>query len=131
MRLADFLVLTAVGTALYLAYVARVAGFSWNYFAAVVAMSLTAVVCFQAADIYEVQIFRGHLRQTTRMTSAWAFVFLIFIGASFFAKLGGTVSRFWLGSFFLIGMIALIGQRTLLRALIRRWAQQGRLDRRT
>ncbi len=52
------------------------------------ASPLRAVICFQAADIYQVQVFRGQLRQMTRMISSWAFVFLLFIGASFFAKLG-------------------------------------------
>ncbi|MDB5500368.1 MAG: undecaprenyl-phosphate glucose phosphotransferase [Tardiphaga sp.] len=130
-RIVDFVVLSVVGTALYLAYVARIDGFNWQYIAAIVAMAAAAVVCFQASDIYQVQIFRGQLRQMTRMISAWAFVFLLFIGVSFFAKLGGAVSRLWLSSFFVAGIVILMAERAALRALIRRWAHQGRLDRRT
>ncbi|HEY8332727.1 MAG TPA: undecaprenyl-phosphate glucose phosphotransferase [Tardiphaga sp.] len=130
-RVADFVLLSVVGIALYLLYVARIDGFRWDYVSAIVAMSVAAVICFQAADIYHIQVFRGQLRQLTRMASAWAFVFLLFIGASFFARLGGVVSRLWLASFFVVGLILLIAQRAALRALIRRWAQQGRLDRRT
>jgi Undecaprenyl-phosphate glucose phosphotransferase len=130
-RLADFVLLSAIGNAVYLAYVTRLSGFHWEYVAAIFAMSGTAVICFQAADIYQVQVFRGHLRQLTRMISSWAFVFLLFIGASFFAKLGGEVSRLWLSAFFFCGLAGLIGQRVLLRALVRGWARQGRLDRRT
>jgi Undecaprenyl-phosphate glucose phosphotransferase len=106
-------------------------GFHWEYVAAIVSMSATAVVCFQAADIYEVQLFRGQLRQMTRMISSWAFVFLLFIGVSFFAKLGGEVSRLWLSAFFFVGLAALIAERLLLRAMVRSWARHGRLDRRT
>jgi Undecaprenyl-phosphate glucose phosphotransferase len=105
--------------------------FNWDYLAAIFGMSAAAVVCFQAADLYEVQVFRGLLRQMTRMISAWAFVFLLFIGASFFAKLGSEVSRLWLSSFFFIGLAALIVERLLLRGMVRRWAREGRLDRRT
>ena len=65
------------------------------------------------------------------MISSWAFVFLLFIGASFFAKLGGEVSRFWLSAFFCVGLAALIADRILLRAMVRGWARGGRLDRRT
>ena len=130
-RIADFIVLSLVGTALYLAYVARLDGFAWEYVAAIAAMAITAVVCFQAADLYQIHIFRGHLRQMTRMVSAWAFVFLIFIGVSFFAKMGSSVSRLWMSAFFVLGLVALVAQRAVLRALIRRWAHQGRLDRRT
>ena len=57
----------------------------------------------------------------TRMISAWAFVFLLFIGVSFFAKLGGEVSRLWLGGFFLVGLTALVGERLFLRA----WCAAG------
>src|SRR3984893_4210568 len=129
-RVADFVLLSLVGIALYLGYVAPLAGFHWEYIAAIFGMSATAVVCFQAADIYEVQVFRGQLRQMTRMISSWAFVFLLFIGASFFAKLGNEITRLWLSAFFFLGLAALIAERLLLRSMVRGWAREGRLDRR-
>ncbi len=130
-RAVDFVLLSLVGVALYFGYVAPLSGFHWQYVAAVFAITATAVVCFQAADIYQVQIFRGQLRQMTRMISSWAFVFLLFIGASFLARLGGEVSRLWLSAFFFVGLAALIAERLFLRALVRKWGREGRLDRRT
>jgi len=130
-RLADFVLLSIVGVGLYFAYVVHLKGFSWEYIASIFGVSVTAVICFQASDIYEVQVFRGQLRQMTRMISAWAFVFLLFIGASFFAKLGGEVSRLWLSAFFFVGLAGLIAERLVLRAMVRGWAREGRLDRRT
>ncbi|MCA1395157.1 undecaprenyl-phosphate glucose phosphotransferase [Bradyrhizobium sp. BRP56] len=132
-RLADFVLLSLVGVGLYLAYVRPLAGGSihWGYIASILGMSAAAVVCFQAADIYQVQIFRGQLRQMTRMISSWAVVFLLFIGISFLVKLGGEVSRVWLSSFFCVGLAVLIAERLLLRSMVRAWAHDGRLDRRT
>jgi Undecaprenyl-phosphate glucose phosphotransferase len=130
-RLADFVMLSLIGIALYLGYVTRLSGFHWEYVTAIFGMTATAVICFQASDIYEVQIFRGQLRQMTRMISSWAFVFLLFIGASFFAKLGGEISRLWLSAFFFAGLAALIAERLFLRTMVRGWARDGRLDRRT
>src|ERR1700694_2380183 len=130
-RVADFILLSLVGIALYLGYVVPLSGFHWEYVAAIFGMTATAVICFQASDIYEVQVFRGQLWQMTRMISSWAFVFLLFIGASFFAKLGGEVSRLWLSAFFFVGLAALIAERLFLRAMVRGWAREGRLDRRT
>jgi len=130
-RGADFALLSVVGVALYLGYVVPLSGFHWEYIAAIFGMTTTAVLCFQAADIYEVQVFRGQLQQMTRMISSWAFVFLLFIGVSFFAKLGGEISRFWLSAFFCAGLAALIAERLFLRAMVRGWARDGRLDRRT
>ena len=72
-RLADFISLSFIGISLYLGYVAPMSGFHWEYIAAILLMTLAAVICFQAADIYDVQIFRGQLRQMTRMISSWAF----------------------------------------------------------
>ncbi|OQW53348.1 MAG: undecaprenyl-phosphate glucose phosphotransferase [Proteobacteria bacterium SG_bin9] len=130
-RLADFLMLSLIGVALYLGYVARIDGFSWSHVMAIVAMAASAVVSFQAADIYSVQVFRGQINQMTRMISSWTFVFLLFIGVSFFAKVGGNVSRVWLSAFYAVGLLGLIGQRLVLRSMIRNWARHGRLDRRT
>jgi Undecaprenyl-phosphate glucose phosphotransferase len=130
-RLADFLLVSVVGIALYFGYVVPRSGFYWEYVAAILSMTAAAVICFQAADIYEVQVFRGQLRQMTRMISSWAFVFLLFIGASFLAKLGGEVSRLWLSAFFFVGLAALVAERVFLRAMVRSWARDGRLDRRT
>jgi Undecaprenyl-phosphate glucose phosphotransferase len=130
-RVVDLILLSFVGIGLYLAYVTPLTGFHWEYVAAIFGMSLAAVICFQAADIYEVQVFRGQLRQMTRMISSWALVFLLFIGASFLVKLGNEVSRLWLSAFFFVGLGALIAERLFLRSMVRGWARQGRLDRRT
>src|SRR3979411_375169 len=130
-RIADFILISLVGIALYFGYVVPLSGFQWEYVAAILGMAAAAVICFQAADIYQVQVFRGQLRQMTRMISSWAFVFLLFIGVSFFAKLGGEVSRLWLSAFFFVGLAALLAERLFLRALVRGWARDGRLDRRT
>ncbi len=130
-RMVDFLLIAGIGIALYLGYVTRIDGFHWSWLAAILGMTMTAIMCFQAAGIYEVQVFRGPLRQMTRMISSWAFVFLLFISASFFLKLGDAVSRLWLSAFFFAGLAGLIVCRLVLRALVRRWGRDGRLDRRT
>ncbi len=130
-RLADLLVIAAIGFALYVGYVARIDGFSWFYPAAILAVTLTSVLMFQAADIYEVEVFRGKLQQMTRMISAWVLVFLLMMGISFLLKIGSSFSRLWLSAYFFVGSAALIAGRLALRSLVRRWAREGRLDRRT
>ena len=130
-RVADFGLIGLIGIGLYFGYVVRIDAFSWSYIFAILGIAAVAVICFQASDIYDVQVFRGHLRQMTRMISAWAFVFLLFIGASFFAKLGDAISRLWLSAFFFLGLGSLIAERLTLRSLVRHWGREGRLDRRT
>ncbi len=132
-RLSDLLLIAATGFALYAAYVMPLDSyaFRWSYAGAIMGIAVCAVICFQAADLYEVEIFRHQLKQMTRLASAWALVFLLFIGLSFLAKLGGAISRVWLSGFFIVGLALLIGGRFGLRALVRKWAREGRLDRRT
>ena len=89
------------------------------------------MIAFQAADIYQVQAFRGYEKQYFRLASAWSVVFLIVMGMTFFAKIGDQYSRIWLGSFYVIGLIALILFRRALFMFVRHWTREGRLDRRT
>jgi Undecaprenyl-phosphate glucose phosphotransferase len=121
----------AVGFVVYVTYVVPANGFTWPYFAAIFGIALFAMLAFQVADIYQVQAFRGHEKQYMRLASAWSVVFLIVIGVSFFAKAGDQFSRAWLGTFYVLGLFALIAFRRGLFLLVRRWTQEGRLDRRT
>jgi Undecaprenyl-phosphate glucose phosphotransferase len=130
-RIIEVALIVTVGFAIYAVYLLNAQGFEWHYGAAVAAIALLSMFAFQAADIYQVQAFRGHEKQYMRLASAWSLVFLIVIGASFFAKAGEQFSRVWLGSYYVVGLVALIIWRKLLFTLVRRWTQQGRLSRRT
>jgi Undecaprenyl-phosphate glucose phosphotransferase len=130
-RLIEIALVAVVGFAVYLAYVVPSEGFAWRYVGAIAGIGVMAMLAFQAADIYQVQAFRGHEKQYMRLASAWSVVFLIAISVSFFAKAGDQFSRAWLGGFYVLGLCALIGFRRALFLLVRRWTRDGRLDRRT
>jgi Undecaprenyl-phosphate glucose phosphotransferase len=130
-RLIEAALVVAVGFTVYICYVVPGYGFAWYYFAAIFGIALLAMLAFQVADIYQVQAFRGHEKQYMRLASAWSVVFLIAISVSFFAKAGDQFSRAWLGAFYVLGLFALIAFRRGLFLLVRRWTQEGRLDRRT
>ncbi|RIK99248.1 MAG: undecaprenyl-phosphate glucose phosphotransferase [Proteobacteria bacterium] len=130
-RAIDFLLIAVLGIALYFAYVAPIDGFNGRYIGVIFGIAIAAVIAFQAADIYDLQVFRKQLYQMTRLGAAWTSVFLLFIGASFFTKLGDAVSRVWLGGYFVCGLAMLLAARLVLRGYVRRWAREGRIDRRT
>jgi Undecaprenyl-phosphate glucose phosphotransferase len=129
-RVIEFALVLLTGAAVYVAYVVPIDGFAWHYLGAIVAIAMLATLSFQAADIYQVQAFRGYEKQYFRLASAWSVVFLIVIGFSFFAKAGDQYSRIWLGTFYVVGLIVLIAFRRALFLLVRHWTRQGRLDRR-
>src|SRR5262249_38067223 len=97
-RMAEFALVVAIGLTLYGIYLAPAhPELLWRYITATFGIALLSTLAFQIADIYQVQAFRGYEKQYMRLASAWSVVFLIAIGASFFAKAGEMFSRVWLG----------------------------------
>jgi Undecaprenyl-phosphate glucose phosphotransferase len=129
-RMAEFALIVLVGLAVFALYLPPTETLFWHYAGAIFAIALLSMFAFQTADIYQVQAFRGHEKQYMRLASAWSLVFLIVIGASFFAKTGELFSRVWLGSFYVSGLVVLIASRRLLFLLVRKWTREGRLTRR-
>src|SRR5690242_15287402 len=58
LRAIEFLLIAAVGAAVYASTVFRVEGFEWRYAFADLAVAATAVASFQAFDIYTTTAFR-------------------------------------------------------------------------
>jgi Undecaprenyl-phosphate glucose phosphotransferase len=129
-RAIELVLIALAGAALYAAYVIPIEGFQWHYAAMIGAISILTVLAFQAVDIYQTQAFRGHGQQYVRLVLAWAVVFLIAATATFFLKIGSDVSRFWLGSYFVIGLLTIAAFRVGLFFFVRHWTREGRLDRR-
>jgi Undecaprenyl-phosphate glucose phosphotransferase len=130
-RLVEFLLILLVGSTIYAVYLYPLEGFQWHYVGALLGIAFMALLAFQAADIYQVQAFRGYEKQYFRLASAWSVVFLLAMSFTFLAKLGDYYSRVWLGSFYVIGLVCLVAFRRLVFLLVRRWTREGRLDRRT
>jgi Undecaprenyl-phosphate glucose phosphotransferase len=130
-RVIEIVLVASIGLVLFLWYEGPVAASARYYVGSIVGISLLAMLAFQAADIYQVQAFRGHEKQYMRLASAWSVVFLIAVSVSYFAEAGDKFSRVWLGSFYVVGLLALIAFRRALFLFVRQWTRQGRLDRRT
>ena len=89
------------------------------------------MLAFQAADIYQVQAFRGYEKQYFRLASAWSVVFLIAIRRHSSPRRGSLFPRSGSGSFYVLGLLVLLGSDARVFLLVRHWTRQGRLDRRT
>jgi len=130
-RMIEFALIVIVGMAIFAVYLPSGEGLFFRYQIATLGIAAVAMLAFQTADIYQVQAFRGYEKQYMRLASAWSVVFMIAIGASFFAKAGDMYSRVWLGSYYVAGLVVLIFSRNMLFFLVRRWTREGRLTRRT
>ncbi len=130
-RIADFLVITAVGLIVHQLYVVPSVGFDFAYAVAIPAMATLAIVAFQIVDIGHVAAYRQPARHFAKLAAAWSLVFLAALAAIFFMKLDGVFSRVWLASWFAAGLVALLVERFVVSMIVRRLTAMGRLDRRT
>jgi hypothetical protein len=120
-RMIEFILIVAIGLTIYAAYLVPIEGLQWRYIGAIFGIGLLAMLAFQAADIYQVQAFRGYEKQYFRLAAAWSVVFLIVISFTFFAKIGDHYSRLWLGAFYAAGLVVLLAFRRTVFLLVRQW----------
>jgi Undecaprenyl-phosphate glucose phosphotransferase len=130
-RFIEFCLIATIGLAIYVVYVLPDNDFSWQYPLTVVGVAACSVLAFQTAGIYRMQSFRSRGGQYARLIAAWALIFLLLSAFIFLSKSQDLFSRVWTLSFFCIGLVALTGFRMALFSVIRHWAHEGRLTRRT
>jgi Undecaprenyl-phosphate glucose phosphotransferase len=127
----EIVLVLATGTLLHVAYLGGKVPFGWNYVAAVLAITAFAAVAFQAVGVYTVTALRSPVQTGLRLVAAWSFVFLCAIAFVFFLKAGMSLSRVWLGAWYLVGWAALTAERLALTFVVRQMTQAGRFERRT
>jgi len=130
-RAAEFLLIVATGFLIHRLYVAPANGYEPAYFLIVPAVAMLSVLAFQMLRTYHPTAFRQPLRQVFRIVGGWACVFLVVFAVMFFLKLDGVVSRVWVAGWFLVGLLTLAVERTLLSRIVLTLVRSGRLDRRT
>jgi Undecaprenyl-phosphate glucose phosphotransferase len=130
-RLLDFAVISLSGMALYFAYWVSVGGDTRRYVLLAVGIAASAVVIFQALDLYQVQHFQDRFLRATRLLLCWCVVLMAAASVSHIARLDDASLHAWFAAFFCAGIVALFTGRLALRAVLQKWAKEGRLDRRT
>jgi Undecaprenyl-phosphate glucose phosphotransferase len=130
-RFVEFCLIATVGFAVYAVYVLPANSFGLYYPIAIFGVAACSILAFQTAGIYRMRSFRSRSRQYAQLIAAWLIVFLLLSAAIFLGKLQDQFSRVWMLTFFSLGLAALAGFRMVFFILIRRWAREGRLTRRT
>jgi Undecaprenyl-phosphate glucose phosphotransferase len=131
LRVVDFALIAIGGLTLYFGYGLPIEVSGWPYFLLTFGIAVTTVIFFQAVDVYQVHRLQTGFSQITRLVLCWCLVFILFVGASYVARLHNASLEIWFAAFFCSGVAALVIKQLLLRALVRQWAKDGRLDRRT
>ena len=130
LRLVEFATVIVTGFAAYLFYV-QPGPTTAGYYSLTIALgAVLTLIAFQLADAYQVPTLRRHVTQFGRVALAWTAVFAILTTLAFFARVSTDFSRAWLGLWFAGGFAAIALIRTVLMFRVRRWALDGRLERR-
>src|SRR5262249_48999924 len=130
-RLIDLVLILFIGLALYFGYVTGAVGNSWHYPILALGIAATTVAILQALDIYQVSLFQLGFLHIPRLLFCWCVVFLAAVGLSHVARLDDASLRVWFAAFFWAGIVALFSERFAVRAVLGKWAKEGRLHRRT
>jgi Undecaprenyl-phosphate glucose phosphotransferase len=130
-RIAEFLLVAALGFAIYLLYVER-EGASTHlvYLGAVLIAAAANILLLQVFNLYRVPAFGAFVRSFARIALAWTIVTAGMMSLAFFVKVGANFSRVWIATWYVATMSALFAERLGLSLLVKRWTKQGRLNRR-
>jgi Undecaprenyl-phosphate glucose phosphotransferase len=130
LRLVEFGLLTVIGLVAYIVYVGLGTHLVWYYPAIIVGGSAFMVIILELADAYQQNNLRRPFSQTGRILFSWLGVFAVLALIGFFLKISNEFSRFWFGSWFVCGFFALVILRFFLAKIIRKWARNGKMERR-
>jgi Undecaprenyl-phosphate glucose phosphotransferase len=130
LRLVEWALLSATGLVLYASYVGIGVEFSWFYPVSIVLASLLAVLTLELTDCYQLSTLMRPAGNLGRMVVAWSGVFAMMALIAFLLKLSEQFSRFWFGAWYLVGLTLFLSGRFIMARLLRRWARNGRMERR-
>lgn len=130
MRLVELTMLLATGFVLYAIYVGTSPVLFWHYMTVIGGGSLLMVVLCEFTSCYQMRALRNPTGAMGRVFIAWMATFAALALTGFFLKISDSFSRFWLGSWFVCGFMALLVLRITMSQLLRRWARNGTIERR-
>jgi Undecaprenyl-phosphate glucose phosphotransferase len=130
LRLVEFAILFVSGMTLFAYYVGFSTPLYWHYPMIIAGVSLATVVGLEFFDCYQVPALMRPSRYVGRMALVWAGAFAIVATTGFLFKISEDFSRLLFGLWFVAGFGLLFVVRMIMARMIRRWARNGRMERR-
>ena len=130
LRMVEFALLFLSGLGLYLYLVGFFNYLAWQYPLTIAAASFLAVVLLDVADSYQISALMRPIVNFGRVLLGWAGTFALMALTAFIMKISEDYSRLLFGTWFAVGFALIFGLRLVMSKLIRRWARDGRMERR-
>ncbi len=130
-RLTDVLLTLLTGFIIAHFYVQEPgAAWSGDYLLAMTLTSFAAMAALDAFGRYAPSAFSNFAAGLPGLLASWLMAFGVLETGLFFFKYGAEISRGWLGLWFVVSFVAVAFERLMLAYQVRRWAEDGRLNRR-
>jgi Undecaprenyl-phosphate glucose phosphotransferase len=130
LRIMEFAVLLLSGLGLYLFYVGPLDVMFWHYCLVIAGGSLIAVTFMEFGECYQIAALMRPFATFSRIFLIWAATFALMALTGFALKVSGDSSRIMFGAWFVVGFDAIFFLRLVMAKMIRRWARNGRMERR-
>ncbi len=130
MALSDAFVLLATGIAICWYHLGWENAGNWFYAFAILAPSVTVVLAFYRAGLYDVGSICNPLGQVPRIVGILVVTLLSFLALAFALKISSQFSRVWFFAWLMSSTFFIFLERELWRFLFGRWGRTGRLSRR-
>jgi len=130
LRLIELALIAATGCLLYFLYVGSAPHAPWRYPIAIATGSLLAVFLLQSTDNYRIAALRNPVSRFGKIVLVWSGTFAILALVGFLLKTSEEFSRVWFGGWYVSGLVLILALRVATARLIRRWARDGRMERR-
>ncbi|KQN72611.1 undecaprenyl-phosphate glucose phosphotransferase [Devosia sp. Leaf64] len=127
-QVAEALLLIILGYGIHAVYVPS--GQEGFYLSVVVGTCLATNIGLNLIRAHRITTYRRVVGQFGQVLAVWLCVMAVMTAAIFFFKAGDMLSRVWLLTWFISGAVVLIAYRLMLRFLVLRWTDLGRLKRR-
>ena len=130
LRLVEFAVLALSGLGLFIGYVGIDDGTLWYYAATIIIASAATVMILELTNSYQIPKLMRPAPTIGTVFLVWVATLALMALAAFFLKISDEFSRFWLGTWFLVGFALILILRMIIARAVRRWARNGVMERR-
>jgi len=130
LRMVEVMLLVISGLILFSFHVGLTTHLFWQYPLVIACAAMLTIIGLEVADCYQVPALMRPLRSLGRMLLVWSGTFALLAVAAFFFKASEDYSRLLFGVWFVVGFALMIGLRLVMSRFIRRWARNGRMERR-
>ncbi len=130
LRLAELALFLLLGGIIRAAYVGPVPEMALAYTIAICVGSMIAVLLLQSIDAYQLPAMRNPIGHAGKISLVWTGTFALLALLGVLTKTSQEFSRVWFAGWYLSGLCGLLAIRLVLSIIIRRWARNGRMERR-